>query len=158
MTATILIVDDEVNARLNIGGFLTTRGYEVLEASTLAEAREQLRQGRADIVLLDVELPDGYGPSLLGETTHLPTRPPIIIITAFGHIDMAVEAMKNGADLQKPSICVIRSQSCGLRRLLCARIGHLRIAAWNTPPWCANPACSLYSTRLNVRQLPQYPF
>jgi DNA-binding NtrC family response regulator len=45
MTATILIVDDEVNARLNIGGFLTTRGYEVLEASTLAEAREQLRQG-----------------------------------------------------------------------------------------------------------------
>ena len=40
MTATILIVDDEVNARLNIGGFLTTRGYEVLEAASLAEARE----------------------------------------------------------------------------------------------------------------------
>jgi two-component system, NtrC family, response regulator AtoC len=104
MTATILIVDDEVNARLNIGGFLTTRGYEVLEAATLAEAREQLKLGSADIVLLDVELPDGYGPTLLGETAQLPMRPPIIIITAFGHIDMAVEAMKNGAHdfLQKP--------------------------------------------------------
>ncbi len=104
MAATILIVDDEVNSRLNIGAFLTTRGYEVLEAATLADAREQIRSGSADIVLLDVELPDGYGPTLLGETAHLPTRPPIIIITAFGHIDMAVEAMKNGAHdfLQKP--------------------------------------------------------
>src|SRR4030066_311189 len=104
MTATILIVDDEVNARINIGGFLTTRGYEVLEAATLAEAREQIRMGSADIVLLDVELPDGYGPTLLSETAHLQMRPPIIIITAFGHIDMAVEAIKNGAHdfLQKP--------------------------------------------------------
>ena len=104
MTATILIVDDEVNARINIGQFLTTRGYEVLEAATLAEAREQLKLGRPDIILLDVELPDGYGPLLLDETAHLPMRPPVIIITAYGHIDMAVEAMKNGAHdfLQKP--------------------------------------------------------
>src|SRR4030042_5714766 len=104
MAATILIGDDEVNARLNIGGFLTTRGYEVLEAASLAEAREQLKLGSADIVLLDVELPDGYGPTLLSETAHLQMRPPIIIITAYGHIDMAVEAMKNGAHdfLQKP--------------------------------------------------------
>ena len=104
MAATILIVDDEVNARINIGQFLTTRGYEVLEAATLADAREQLRLGTPDIILLDVELPDGYGPTLLDETAHLPMRPPIIIITAYGHIDMAVEAMKNGAHdfLQKP--------------------------------------------------------
>jgi two-component system response regulator AtoC len=104
MAATILIVDDEVNARINIGQFLSTRGYEVLEAATLAEAREVLKLGNADIILLDVELPDGYGPTLLGETAQLPMRPPIIIITAYGHIDMAVEAMKNGAHdfLQKP--------------------------------------------------------
>ncbi len=104
MAATILIVDDEQNSRINIGGFLTTRGYEVIEAASLAEAREQLKSGNADIVLLDVELPDGYGPSLLAETAPLPMRPPIIIITAYGHIDMAVEAMKNGAHdfLQKP--------------------------------------------------------
>ena len=99
MAATILIVDDEVNARINIGQFLTTRGYEVLEAATLSDAREQLKLGNPDIILLDVELPDGYGPTLLDETAHLPMRPPIIIITAYGHIDMAVEAMKNGSKI-----------------------------------------------------------
>jgi len=112
MAATILIVDDEVNARINIGQFLTTRGYEVLEAATLAEAREQLKLGSADIILLDVELPDGYGPTLLGETAHLPMRPPIIIITAYGHIDMAVEAMKNGATLKSRPANAGRWPSC----------------------------------------------
>jgi len=104
MTATILIIDDEENARLNIGSFLTSRGYEVLDVATLAEARERLRLGSADIILLDVQLPDGYGPTLLEETAHIPMRPPIILITAYGDIDMAVEAMKNGAHdfLQKP--------------------------------------------------------
>lgn len=104
MSATILIVDDEENARLNIGSFLSGRGYEIQTAATLAEARENLRLGNADIILLDVQLPDGYGPSLLEETTSLPTRPPIILITAFGDIEMAVDAMKCGAHdfLQKP--------------------------------------------------------
>ena len=104
MSATILIVDDEDNARHNIGDFLTSRGFETIGVATLAEARESLRLGKADIILLDVQLPDGYGPSLLEETASLPLRPPIILITAHGDIDMAVGAMKNGAHdfLQKP--------------------------------------------------------
>jgi DNA-binding NtrC family response regulator len=104
MSATILIVDDEDNARHNIGNFLTSRGFETIGVATLAEARESLRLGKADIILLDVQLPDGYGPSLLEETASLPLRPPIILITAHGDIDMAVGAMKNGAHdfLQKP--------------------------------------------------------
>lgn len=104
MSATILIVDDEENARLNIGSFLTARGYEIVGASNLAEARECISRGNADIVLLDVQLPDGYGPTMLEEIAPLPMRPPIILITAYGDIEMAVEAMKNGAHdfLQKP--------------------------------------------------------
>lgn len=104
MSATILIVDDEENARLNIGNFLTSRGYETIGVATLAEARESLRLGNADIILLDVQLPDGYGPSLLEETASMQLRPPIILITAYGDIDMAVGAMKSGAHdfLQKP--------------------------------------------------------
>jgi DNA-binding NtrC family response regulator len=104
MSATILIVDDEENARLNIGNFLTSRGFESIGVATLAEARESLRLGKADIILLDVQLPDGYGPSLLEETASIPMRPPIILITAYGDIDMAVGAMKSGAHdfLQKP--------------------------------------------------------
>jgi two-component system, NtrC family, response regulator AtoC len=104
MSATVLIVDDEENARQNIGAFLTSRGYEFNGVATLEEARKCLERGEADIILLDVQLPDGYGPLLLEETVHLPARPPIILITAYGDIDMAVDAMKNGAHdfLQKP--------------------------------------------------------
>jgi two-component system response regulator AtoC len=116
MSATILIVDDEENARLNIGDFLTSRGYESIGVATLAEARESLRLGQADIILLDVQLPDGYGPSLLEETASMPLRPPIILITAFGDIDMAVGAMKNGAHdfLQKP-ISLVQLEKSVLR-------------------------------------------
>lgn len=104
MTATILLVDDEKNARNNIGSYLESEGYEVLLAADLKTARKHLAAQEADIVLLDVQLPDGYGPDLLAETAQLPFRPPIIMITAHGKIDMAVEAMKNGAHdfIQKP--------------------------------------------------------
>jgi DNA-binding NtrC family response regulator len=104
MSATVLIVDDEENARLNIGTFLTSRGYEVFGVATLGEARLHLQRGDADIILLDVALPDGHGPDLLLEIAHLPVRPPVILITAYGDIEMAVDAMKNGAHdfLQKP--------------------------------------------------------
>lgn len=104
MTATILLVDDEKNARNNIGKYLESEGYEVLLAADLKTARKHLAAQEADIVLLDVQLPDGYGPDLLAETAQLPNRPPIIMITAHGNIDMAVEAMKNGAHdfIQKP--------------------------------------------------------
>jgi DNA-binding NtrC family response regulator len=97
MSATVLIIDDEESARINIGDFLTSRGYEILSAGTLREARNHLRDNTADIILLDVQLPDGYGPDLLEETSNLPIRPPIIMITAYGDVEMAVDAMKNGA-------------------------------------------------------------
>jgi two-component system response regulator AtoC len=104
MTATILLVDDEKNARNNIGSYLESEGYEVLLAADLETARKHLSAHEADIVLLDVQLTDGYGPDLLAETALLPQRPPIIMITAHGNIEMAVEAMKNGAHdfIQKP--------------------------------------------------------
>ncbi|MCL4560253.1 MAG: sigma-54 dependent transcriptional regulator [Chloroflexi bacterium] len=113
MSATILIVDDEENARLFISNYLTGKGYEVIGVATLADARTSLQRGNADIVLLDVNLPDGYGPKLLDETRQLPFRPPIILITAYGDIDMAVDAMKNGAHdfLQKPIQLVQLEQS-----------------------------------------------
>lgn len=104
MSLTVLIVDDEENARVHIASFLASRGYEVFGVATLNEARERLRLGNADIILLDVMLPDGNGTELLEETVRMPNKPPIIMITAFGDIEMAVNAMKNGAHdfLPKP--------------------------------------------------------
>ncbi len=104
MSFTVLIVDDEETFRRNTEEFLTARGFETRGAATIKEARECLQRGVADVVLLDVQLPDGYGPNLLYETISLPLRPPIILITAYGDIEMAVDAMKNGAHdfLSKP--------------------------------------------------------
>lgn len=104
MSLTVLVVDDEKNARENIAAFLKKKDYEVLEASNLKEAKKAITDGSADLVLLDVQLPDGLGTTLLEESVSNPSRPPIIMITAHGDIDMAVEAMKNGAHdfLQKP--------------------------------------------------------
>lgn len=104
MSATILVVDDEENARKNISAFLTKRGYEVHCAPNYMEALERIHQESADIILLDVALPDGYGPDLLEETSRLHVQPPVILITAHGDIEMAVEAMRRGAHdfLQKP--------------------------------------------------------
>jgi len=104
MSFTVLIVDDEETFRRNAEDFLTARGYETHGVGTLAEARQCLQSGDSDVVLLDVQLPDGYGPNLLYETANLPVRPPIILITAYGDIEMAVDAMKNGAHdfLAKP--------------------------------------------------------
>ena len=104
MSASILIVDDEENARRNISKFLISKDYEVHDVATLEEARQCVNKNSADVILLDARLPDGFGPSLLEETAHLPFRPPIIIITAHGEVNMAVTAMKNGAHdfIEKP--------------------------------------------------------
>ena len=104
MGLSILVVDDEKNARQNIAAFLKKKDFEVLEAETIKAAKKSIAEGSADVVLLDVELPDGLGTALLEESAANPSRPPIIMITAHGDIDMAVEAMKNGAHdfLQKP--------------------------------------------------------
>jgi two-component system response regulator AtoC len=104
MSITVLVVDDEENFRTNLQEFLSSHEYEVIGVETLNEARNCLKRGDGDVVLLDVQLPDGYGPNLLAEFSHLPNRPPIIMITAFGDIEMAVNAMKIGAHdfLTKP--------------------------------------------------------
>jgi DNA-binding NtrC family response regulator len=97
MSFCVLIVDDEESARQNIGEFLKAKGHEIIEAGTLSEARECVKRGEGDVILLDVQLPDGYGPNLIMETAMLAVRPPIIVITGFGDIETAVDAMKNGA-------------------------------------------------------------
>ena len=106
MSYTVLIIDDAENARKNISEYLNASGYEVLEAGTIKEGKEYLKRGNADIIVLDVNLPDGLGTDLLIEINSQPVRLPVILITGYGDIEMAVEAMKNGAHdfLTKPFV------------------------------------------------------
>jgi two-component system, NtrC family, response regulator AtoC len=97
MSITVLIVDDEENTRMNLEALLKDEGYHTLLAATYAEAREQVQSGDADVVLLDMQLPDGYGPNLIVEMANMPYQPPVIMITGYGDIETAVEIMKSGA-------------------------------------------------------------
>jgi DNA-binding NtrC family response regulator len=97
MSATILVVDDVETARLAMAKSLRKDGYEVLEAATLGEARTALEQNRADICILDIQLPDGNGIKLMDEVAHQSWQPKFIVITGYGEIDIAVDAMKKGA-------------------------------------------------------------
>jgi len=104
MGLSILVIDDDTKARKAIAEYLRFNKFEVLEGSTLKEARESINQNTSDIILLDVQLPDGYGPNLLKELNSSTSYPLVIMITAHGDIDMAVDAMRNGAHdfIQKP--------------------------------------------------------
>ena len=104
MAATVLIVDDEELARSFVRESLQDSGYEALEAGDLATAHQMLDTGAADIILLDVRLPDGSGLTLLDRLSMESPSPPVIMITAHGDVSIAVEAMKKGAQdfLQKP--------------------------------------------------------
>lgn len=104
MGLTILVVDDELNFRENISQYLTSNGHEVLQAGSIIEAREFIKKDMAELILLDIELPDGYGPDLLTELSRFDIRPLVIMVTGYGDIETAVEVMKSGAHdfLTKP--------------------------------------------------------
>ena len=104
MSVSVLVVDDEDNAREFVSALLEKKGYEVIQAASLGEAREKVKKGIGDVVLLDVQLKGEYGLNLLYETNSMLNRPPFIVLTGFGDIATAVDAMKNGATdfLTKP--------------------------------------------------------
>jgi two-component system response regulator AtoC len=94
--ANILVVDDERLIRWALVERLRNEGYRVLEAATGAEAFERIREG-VDLVLLDFKLPDIDGVSVLRQVIEHDPDALVILLTAFGTVDTAVEAMKVGA-------------------------------------------------------------
>src|SRR3970040_1852516 len=66
-------------------------------ASTLADARRQLAGNRYDLCLTDMRLPDGSGIELVAEISHDHPHTPVAMITAFGNVESAIEALKAGA-------------------------------------------------------------
>jgi FixJ family two-component response regulator len=100
----ILIVDDEKNIRLALSMSLETLNIPVETAASGEEALERLAQGGYGLMLLDLRMPGLGGMEVLRQVTQERPETKVIIITAYGSIDLAVEAMKLGAVdfLQKP--------------------------------------------------------
>jgi len=94
---SILVVDDELEIREGLEALLTSEGFQVTPAETAAAGLLRLEEQPYDLVLLDVSLPDHNGLDLLREIKQRDANLAIILITAFGSIDMARAAFKSGA-------------------------------------------------------------
>ncbi len=92
-----LIVDDERDIRELLVLTLGRMGLRTDTAANLADARQQLAQGHYDLCLTDMRLPDGSGLDLVAEIANQYPDTPVAMITAFGKMDTAVEALKAGA-------------------------------------------------------------
>lgn len=93
----LLVVDDEKGVCYSFRRLFASDTVEVLTAQTVAEGRTRLLADDPDVVVLDLQLPDGSGMDLFEEIRAVTPKRPVIFITAHGTTRTAIEAMKNGA-------------------------------------------------------------
>jgi len=93
----VLVVDDERNIRNHLRMVLEADGYKVDTASNGDDAVLRVKEGRYDIVLVDIQMPKMDGLEVLRYLRGLRPKMPVIMLTAYGTVSRAVEAMKLGA-------------------------------------------------------------
>jgi two-component system NtrC family response regulator len=94
---TFLIIDDEKPQREGLGGYFRKKGFSILLAESGLKGLEIVRENQVDIVLTDYRMPDISGLEALKEIKKINPEIDVIIMTAYGNVEMAVEAMKSGA-------------------------------------------------------------
>ncbi len=94
---TILIVDDEKNYLVVLEELLSPEGYEIVTSDNADEALKLIRETELDLVITDMKMPGTNGMTILEEAKKVDPEMPIIIMTAYGTIEMAVEAMRKHA-------------------------------------------------------------
>jgi DNA-binding NtrC family response regulator len=101
----VLIVEGEKESRGVLCSYIEDKGYEVATAGTCALAEQAWRATRPDVAILDYNLPDGDALDLIPRLKAIDASIPIIILTGYGSIDLAVEAVRLGAEsfLPKPA-------------------------------------------------------
>jgi DNA-binding NtrC family response regulator len=93
----ILVVDDEEIIRESLAYVLRKEGYEVAEASNGQQAYDIIVESSFDLVITDIEMPQMKGIDLLKKIKEVDPKTDVIIITAFGSMDTAINALRNGA-------------------------------------------------------------
>jgi DNA-binding NtrC family response regulator len=97
MSDKILIVDDEPSNRNILSQELTHEGYSVLTAGDGREALRKVESSRPDLIILDYMIPDLSGLEVLKELRKRENDTPVVMITAYGTMERAVESMREGA-------------------------------------------------------------
>jgi len=93
----IFIVDDELVMRKSLSGWLKRDGYDVDTAESGEEAIEKLKKTRFDLLLVDIKMEGISGLDVLKHVRENDPDMAVVMITAYGSISTAIEAMKNGA-------------------------------------------------------------
>jgi DNA-binding NtrC family response regulator len=93
----LLVVDDDSAMRALLASLFEQKGYPVEEAASADEALERAREAEFDAVLSDIKMPGKTGIEMVGELRRIRPDTPVVLMTAFGSIDSAVEAMRAGA-------------------------------------------------------------
>jgi len=93
----VLVIDDEPDIRESLEALLSQEGYQVGLAGNAAEGLKRLETGLYDLVLLDLMMPDKSGMQVLEEIRARDQDTPIFMITAYGSIEVAIDALKRGA-------------------------------------------------------------
>lgn len=96
-TKSILVVDDEENARLGLSKLLSQEGYEVHTVGNGFEALEFLRRRGISLVISDINMPEMNGLAFLRELNRYYPSTHVIMITAYGGVESYLEAMNLGA-------------------------------------------------------------
>jgi two-component system, response regulator RegA len=101
----ILIVDDDEPFRLALRGAFLRRGYDVSVAGSPAEAQGALDEGKPNYAVVDLRMPGGSGLDVVRTLRALPDPPQVVVLTGYGTIGTAVEAIRLGAVnyLNKPA-------------------------------------------------------
>src|SRR5215470_12597176 len=97
MKETILVVDDEEVSRFVLREALSKRGYSVEDAPDAETAIRKVSQGSFDLILLDIQLPGMSGIDAISKIKEIDPTVIILMITAFGSKEMALDAIKRGA-------------------------------------------------------------
>ncbi|MBS4536481.1 response regulator [Clostridium sp. D2Q-14] len=97
MTKKILIVDDEKNIRMTLKHSLQSEKYDIYMAVNGEEALEKIAKIKMDLVLLDIKMPGLTGMEVLRKIRNRGYKSDVIMMTAYGSVEKAVEAMKLGA-------------------------------------------------------------
>jgi len=95
--ASILVVDDQQNFRFSLAVTLKREGHDVSEASSGQQAVRTMAASPFDIVVTDLRMPGMDGLALLQEVKKMTPQSEVVVMTAFGSVDTAVEAMRHGA-------------------------------------------------------------
>ena len=94
----LLVVDDDPSGRFALREYFELRGFEVDDADSLRAALESFQSARPDAAVLDYALPDGTALDLLPRLRALDPTVPLVVLTGHGSIDLAVQAVKEGAE------------------------------------------------------------